>query len=152
MARATASIPTITGSLVGRSGEWGIGTGGRDGSSGVWVEWRAASPATEDRSVGIRPPPSCARRGGSERLEPGVVVAVTVPVALPPDWTVEAIPYDARGRAGVDRLARQVTPPGNRGIAYLVRADETTWPEGAYRFRIATATRSLSIDACLVAG
>lgn len=169
--RATASTPTdgiirtITAGLVGRSGEWGVGTGGDDSiaghngtgtsdgtSHGAWVAWRAATPVAEDRSIGIRPPPSCpASQDGSTQLRSGIVLALTVPAGLPPDWTAEAVRFDGRGRATVDAATRQVTPPGNRGIAYLIRSDGSAWPPGAYRFRITTSTRSVRIDACLAA-
>jgi hypothetical protein len=144
-------IRTIAAGLVGESGRWGIGTGGADdGGLGTWVAWRPATPLPEDRSIGIRPPPSCpSSLEGPAGLRSGLVIALTVPVGLVPDWTAQAVRFDGLGRASVDGTARQISPPGNRGITYLTRSDGSAWPAGAYRFRITTSTRSRSVDACL---
>ena len=141
---------TIVADLAPRSGEWGVGTGGPDGggAEGAWVEWRVVTPAVEDRSIEIKPPPSCT---GREGVRAGLLVGLTVPAALPPDWRVETIRFDGRGRSVLDSSIRQVSPPGNRGITYLIRSDGSAWPGGAYRFRIMTSTHSIGVDACLVA-
>jgi hypothetical protein len=140
------AIRTISEGLVGRSGEWGIGTGGPDGGgSGVWVVWRGGEPVEVGGSGGIRLPPPC---DGSNAMRAGLVVALTVPRALVPDWTVETARFIGNGWVSQPSV-RQVSPPGNRGITYLVHADGSAWEGGPYRFRIRTSSRSADLGACL---
>jgi hypothetical protein len=77
-------------------------------------------------------------------------VALTVPDGLSPDWRAAAVRFVDDRPAPDDGLLQQVSPMGNRGIAYLVRRDGSAWPAGAYRFRVQTASSSVSMDACLV--
>jgi hypothetical protein len=141
------AIRTISEGLVGRSGEWGVGTGGPDGGArSVWVVWRGVSPVQAfGTSQGIQVPPSC--EAGSA-MRAGIVVALTVPRALVPDWTVQTARFIG-GRWAFEPSVRQVSPPGNRGITYLVHADGSAWRAGQYRFRIRTSSGAVDLGACL---
>jgi hypothetical protein len=135
--------------LSGRSGAWGIGSAGwgiGPVSGSPWSAWTPADP----REVSGRalPPPACATL---DRLRGGIVVAVTAPRGLPPDWAVDVTRYDGEGVALPPMQVRQVSPAGNRGVAYLIRPDDGPWPPGAYRFGIRTASGTVALDTCLLA-
>ncbi len=140
------AVRTISEGLVRRSGEWGVGTGGPDGGGGgVWVVWRGIVPEAVDGSGGIQVPLPC---DGSNAMRAGIVVALTVPRALVPDWTVQTARFIG-DRWVFQPSVRQVSPPGNRGITYLVHADGSAWEAGQYRFRIRTPSGSVDLAACL---
>ena len=137
--------------LSARSGEWGIGSGGwgiSPVSGSPWTGWERVEP-TALRAAMPRPrPPSC---DDLPWLRVGIVVAVTVPRDLPPDWVVAVSRVDAHGTASGVPDMKQVSPPGNRGVAYLIGTDAGQWRSGAYRFAIRTPSSAVVMDACLFA-
>jgi hypothetical protein len=171
------AIEPLVARLVDYSGDWGVGSAdwsvgplaaagvgsGSDAGAGSGSDagagseptygvassaWRPVDPVVEDRSVALASPPSCPPAAS---LPGGPLVALTVPSAISPDWSVEVIRFDSAVGAPLIGV-RQVSPPGNRGITYLVRSDGSSWPAGSYRFRISASTRSISLDACLGPG
>jgi hypothetical protein len=44
---------------------------------------------------------------------------------------------------------RQISPPGNRGIAYLERIDHGPWPTGRYEFDVLAGDHRISLTACI---
>lgn len=143
------SDAALLGPLVARlsehSGDWGIGSGAwRPDSQLPWIDWRPAVPIAEN-PADRRAVPDCR---DLPVLGGGIVVAITAPGSIVPDWTVETLWFGRDGRPVVAPV-RQVSPPGNRGIAYLVRSDGHVWPTGAYRFRVSASKRVLDLEACL---
>jgi hypothetical protein len=137
--------------LSARSGEWGIGSGGwgiSPVSGSPWTGWERVEPTALHPAIPRPRPPSC---DDLPWFRVGIVVAVTVPPDLPPDWVVAVSRVDARGAVIGLPDVRQVSPPGNRGVAYLVAADAAQWRSGAYRFAIRTSSSAVVMDACLVA-
>jgi len=144
------SDAALFGPLVARlsehSGDWGVGSGAwRPDSQLPWIDWRPAVPIAEN-AAGRHAMPDCR---DLPILGGGIVVAITAPGSIVPDWTVEAVMFDRDGRSVATAPVRQVSPPGNRGITYLVRTDGHVWPSGVYRFRISASRRVLDLDACL---
>lgn len=141
-------VGPVVARLVEHSGDWGIGSGGwRLGSDAPWINWHSAVPIPDD-PVDPRAAPDC---GDIAVLGGGVVVAITAPRSIVPDWTVEALMFDEAGRPVPAAPVRQVSPPGNRGIAYLVRTDGKVWWNGAYRFRVTASSHVVDLDTCLLA-
>lgn len=137
--------------LAAYSGAWGIGSSGwgiSPVSGEPWAGWESVAPVPSEQGPSHRVAPTCE---DLDWLRVGIIVAVTVPPGLAPDWTVSVQRFDAAAVPLDAFVARQVSPPGNRGISYLVRPDDSQWRSGAYRFTITTATRSLVLDACLIA-
>jgi hypothetical protein len=136
--------------LSSRSGAWGIGSAGwgiSPVSGSPWTGWEPVDPVSV-ASGASREPPSCA---ALEWLRAGIVVGVTVPPGLPPDWKVDATRYGPDGGVAPAMPVTQVSPAGNRGIAYLVRSDAGAWRTGAYRFTIRAGSSTVTLDSCLVA-
>ncbi len=153
--RASEGGDPLFGPLVARlaawSGEWGIGSGGwgiSPVSGSPWTGWERVEPRTLRPAARPPRPPSCE---DLPWLRVGIVVAVTVPPDLPPDWAVAVLRVDASGAPSPVPGVTQVSPPGNRGVTYLVGADAAQWRSGAYRFALRTASSAIVLDACLVA-
>ena len=164
--RRAKLVDRIVGALAPAAGSWGVGAGGWSGTPGdatggaalassVWSSWNAVHPNDA-------PPPlaqaartcvgtgSGATRGTVVAARP-YLIAVTVPMAVTPDWRVAAVRRTASRTKDLTPLLRQVSPPGNRGIAYLFRTDDRPWPGGLYRFRILGPSEIVALDACIAA-
>ena len=77
------------------------------------------------------------------------LVAVTVPAGLVPDWRAVAWWTDGQNAASLAGVVRQIPPPGNRGITYLERIDQASWPDGRYEFDIQAGDHRSSLTVCI---
>lgn len=137
--------------LAAHSGAWGIGSGGwgiSPVSGEPWAGWESVAPVPSEEGPSHRVAPTCE---GLAWLRVGIIVAVTAPPDLPPDWTISAQRFDTSGGPLDPFIARQVSAAGSSGVSYLVRPDDSQWRSGAYRFTVTTPTSSLILDACLIA-
>ncbi len=154
---ADASDPTITARIVhdltGRGGAWGVGDGG-DGPRLVrdepWTDWAAVVPGPSWNGTSLTLWPDTGLcLGAPVLLSHPSLLAITVPPGLVPDWTVATWWQDRTGIRSLAGLVRQVSPPGNRGIAYLERVDHGSWPAGRYEFDILAGSHRTSLTACI---
>jgi hypothetical protein len=76
-------------------------------------------------------------------------MVITVPPGLVPDWKVATWWQDGSGIRSLAGLVRQISPPGNRGIAYLERIDHGQWPPGRYEFDVLAGDHRISLTACI---
>lgn len=164
--RRAKLVDRIVGALAPEAGSWGVGSGGWSGTPGdasggaalassVWSSWNALHPD------GAPPPLAKAARaciGSGSGSARGTVVpagpyllAVTVPMGVTPDWRVAVVRRAGGRNEDLAPVLRQVSPPGNRGIAYLFRTDDRPWPGGLYRFRILGPLETVALDACVTA-
>jgi hypothetical protein len=148
-----AVIDRIVGDLAPHSGAWGVGDGGNGNrliGTGPWTQWLAVDPGQtwDGMSLALWPGTglcmSAPRLAGSPSL-----VAITVPSALVPDWRVAAWFTDGSGAVPLVGVVRQISPPGNRGIAYLERADRAQWPDGRYEFDVQAGDHQASLTVCI---
>ncbi len=147
---ASRAIEAMVARLVVHSGDWGVGSAAWETGSGstpgsASSDWRPVEAIVEDSAAALTSRPSCPP---APTLPRGTLIALTVPRSISPDWRAEVIRFDGAASAVLPGV-RQVSPPGNRGITYLERADGSKWLNGAYRFRILTPARSVSLVACL---
>jgi hypothetical protein len=139
--------------LVGRAGTWGVGAGG-DGPRLVrdepWTDWYAVDPgpAWNGTSLALWPDTGLCM-GAPALLSHPSLLAITAPPGLVPDWTVSTWWQDGTGIRSLAGLVRQVSPPGNRGIAYLERIDRGLWPAGRYEFDVLAGDHQMSLTACI---
>lgn len=154
---ADAPDPAITAQivsdLVSRAGTWGVGAGG-DGPRLVrdepWTDWAAIDPgpAWNGTSLTLWPDTGLCL-GAPALLSHPALLAITVPPGLVPDWTVSVWWQDGTGIRPLTGLVRQISPPGNRGIAYLERVGRGLWPAGRYEFDIQAGDHRTSLTACI---
>lgn len=130
-----------------RTGTWGIATG--DSTPGSGAPWALWSPVTPRASDGSALPPDCA---GVDLHPSGAVVAITVPAGLGAAWSVSAVATGPGGRP-LPVATRRVGASGGAGstVAFLMRADETGWGSGAFRFVVTGLRGSVALDTCLIA-
>jgi hypothetical protein len=139
--------------LAGRGGTWGVGAGG-DGPRLVrdepWTDWAPIDPgpAWNGTSLTLWPDTGLCM-GAPALLSHPSLLAITVPPGLVPDWTVSAWWQDGTGIRSLAGLVRQISPPGNRGIAYLERVDRGLWPAGRYEFDVLAGDHRMSLTACI---
>jgi hypothetical protein len=154
---AGAPDPAITAEIVrdlsGRSGTWGVGAGGngpRLVRDEPWTDWAPVDPgsAWNGTSLTLRPDTGLCL-GVPALLSHPSLLAITVPTGLVPDWTVGTWWQDGSGIRSLAGLIRQISPPGNRGIAYLERIDHAPWPVGRYEFDVVAGVHRLSLTACI---
>ncbi len=148
-----AVIDRIVRDLAPHSGDWGVGNGGNGNrllGIGPWTQWVDVDPgpAWNGTSLTLWPDTglclSAPRLAGSPSL-----VAITVPAALVPDWRVGAWWNDGSGILPLEGVVRQISPPGNRGIAYLEREDRAQWPAGRYEFDVQAGDHRVSLTVCI---
>jgi hypothetical protein len=139
--------------LAPHSGTWGVGNGGNGNrllGKGPWTQWVEVDPgpAWVGTSLTLWPDTglcmSTPRLVGSPSL-----VAITVPSALVPDWRVAGWRTDGTEVVSLDGVVRQISPPGNRGIAYLERVDRAQWPNGRYEFDVQAGDHRTSLTVCI---
>jgi hypothetical protein len=139
--------------LTGRAGAWGVGAGGngpRLVREEPWTDWAAVDPgpAWGGTSLTLWPDTGLCL-GAPALLSHPSLMAVTVPSGLAPDWTVSTWWQDGSGIRSLTGLIRQISPPGNRGIAYLERIDHAPWPVGRYEFDVLSGDHRISLTACI---
>ena len=139
--------------LTARAREWGVGAGGNGPRlirEEPWTDWAAVDPgpAWNGTSLTLWPDTGLCL-GAPALLSHPSLLAITVPPGLVPDWTVSTWWQDGTGIRSVAGLVRQVSPPGNRGIAFLERVDHGPWPVGRYEFDILSGDHRTSLTACI---
>jgi hypothetical protein len=157
-APATAAPdPTITARIVhdltARAGAWGVGAGGngpRLVREEPWTDWVAVDPGPAWNGTSLTLWPDTGLCLGAPALpsHPSLL-AITVPSGLAPDWAVSTWWQDGSGIRSLAGLIRQISPPGNRGIAYLERIDRAPWPVGRYEFDVRSGDHRISLTACI---
>lgn len=157
---ANAPDPEITARIVhdltDRAGAWGVGDGG-DGPRLIreepWTDWAAVDPGPSWNGTSLTLWPDTGLCMGAPALpsHPSLL-AITVPTGLVPDWTVATWWQDGTGIRPLAGLVRQISPPGNRGIAYLERIDHGSWPVGRYEFDVLAGDHHTSLTACINGG
>jgi hypothetical protein len=154
---ADAPDPAVTAEIVrqlsARSGAWGVGVGGngpRLVREEPWTDWVALDPgpAWQGTSLTLWPDTGLCQ-GAPQLLSHPSLVAITVPAGLLPDWRVTTWWQDGSGIGSLDGVVRQISPPGNRGIAYLERNDRAPWPDGRYEFDVRAGDHETSLTACI---
>jgi hypothetical protein len=154
---AAAPDPAITAQIVhdlsDRAGAWGVGAGGngpRLVREEPWTDWAAVDPgpAWNGTSLTLWPDTGLCL-GAPALLSHPSLMAITVPPGLVPDWTVAAFWQDGSGIRSLAGLVRQISPAGNRGIAYLERVDHAPWPVGRYEFDVLAGDHRSSLTACI---
>lgn len=135
------------------SGAWGVGSGGngpRLVREEPWTDWVAVDPGVSSGGGSLTLWPDTGLCMSAPRLLGGPsLVAITVPAALVPDWRVAAWWTDGSDTMSLDRVVKQISPPGNRGIAYLERVDGTKWPDGRYEFDVQAGDHRMSLTVCI---
>lgn len=147
---AEGAIPA----LAGHAGTWGVGNAGvgpRLLRDGPWSDWTPVAIEIVDGSplhVGQWPGTDLCT-GFPEIFDRPTLVALTVPHAVSPDWKVEAWWAEGGAAAALDGSVVQISPAGNRGIAYLERVDRAPWPPGRYEFHVVTSSTAVALTVCL---
>ncbi len=139
--------------LAPHSGAWGVGNGGNGNrllGKGPWTQWIAVDPGPSWGGTSLTLWPDTGLCMSAPRLvgSPSLV-AITVPSALVPDWRVAGWWNDGSETVPLDGVVRQISPPGNRGIAYLERVDRAQWPDGRYEFDVQAGDHHASLTVCI---
>jgi hypothetical protein len=139
--------------LSARAGAWGVGDGGNGPRlirDEPWTDWAPVEPGPswDGTSLTLRPDSGLCQ-GAPSLLSHPSLMAITVPPGLVPDWTVTTSWQDGSGIRSLAGLVRQISPPGNRGIAYLERIDRAPWPVGRYEFDVLAGDHRSSLTACI---
>jgi hypothetical protein len=148
-----SQAPDGLGSLARHSGTWGVGaTGlGAQDQAGPWVAWTAVTPTPATTSAGLPTSPSS---GLCDRVPTlpvdALFIAVSHEADVPVDRHVLAWWWDRGTATPLAGTIQQVTPAGDRGIAYVVRDDRGPWPAGRYAFRVAAGDQAVDLAVCLV--
>jgi hypothetical protein len=146
------TIDRIVRILSTRSGAWGVGTGGsgpRLVRDDPWTDWAPVDPTpAEGPAIAVWPDTGLCHQL-PVLLDRPLLVAVTVPPGLAPDWRLETYWSNGPTITRLDGRVRQVSPPGNRGISYLEEVDGSTWPDGRYEFRVVTGDHVTSLTVCI---
>ena len=148
---------TIVGQIVAQlaplSGTWGVGTGGngpRLVRDEPWTDWAPVDPGPSWQGTSLTLWPDTGLcMSAPQLLSHPILVAITVPTGLAPDWRVGAWWTDGTQTSSLDGTIRQVSPPGNRGISYLERVDHAPWPDGRYEFDVQAGDHRISLTACI---
>jgi hypothetical protein len=154
-AGAVASqAPSALGSLAQHSGTWGVGASGLGphNEAEPWAAWTAVTPTPAKTIAGLPASPSS---GLCDRVPTlpadALFIAVSHESDVPIDRRVLAWWWDHGSATPLEGAIRQVTPSGDRGIAYVVRDDRGPWPAGRYAFRLAAGDQAVDLTVCLVA-
>jgi hypothetical protein len=142
------------GSLAAHAGNWGIGTAGvgpRMLRDEPWSDWTAATVEVVDGApahVATWPDTDvCA--GYPTVYDRPTLVAVTTPRDVAPDRVLRGWWTDGVNVASLEGSVVQISPPGNRGIGYLERLDQSPWPPGRYEFHVVAGETSVAMTVCL---
>jgi hypothetical protein len=150
---AASEAPSVLGSLARHSGTWGVGASGLGphNEAEPWAAWTAVEPAPAAVGPGAPASPSRGLCDGVPTLPTDALfVAVSHEIDVPVDRTVLAWWWDHGTAKDLQGSIHQVTPTGDRGIAYVVRNDRAPWPAGRYVFRLAAADDAVDLAVCLV--
>jgi hypothetical protein len=147
------TIDQIVHVLAARSGAWGVGDGG-DGPRLIrdepWTDWTPVEPGPAWGGSSLTLWPDTGLCMSVPILMSGpVLLAVTVPPGVVPDWRVTVWWQDGTDIRSLAGVVRQIAPPGNRGIAYLERIDQAPWPVGRYEFDIQAGDHRSSLTSCV---
>jgi hypothetical protein len=152
---AASEAPSTLGSLATHSGTWGVGASGTGPhhEAEPWAEWTAVTPTPASLTAGAAP--ASPSRGlcdaGPTLPADPLFIAVSHETDVPIDRRVEAWWWDDDSAMPLDGAIHQVTPTGDRGIAYVIRNDRAAWPAGRYAFRLIAGDRAVGLAVCLVA-
>jgi hypothetical protein len=145
--------PEGLGSLARHSGTWGVGAsepGSVDGPE-PWGAWTAVTPAPATTVAGLPASPSSGLCDRVPTLPANAsFMAVSHETDVPVDRTVLAWWWDQGTATPLEGAIHQVTPTGDRGIAYVVRDDGGPWPAGRYAFRVEANDQAVDLAVCLV--
>jgi hypothetical protein len=150
---ASASEAPGLGSLARHAGTWGVGASGhRANAAEPWVRWTAVAPS---QAASASATPAGPSGGLCDRVPTlptdALFIAVSNETDVPIDRHVTAWWWD-RGTATPLPAIHQVTPPGDRGIAYVVRDDGMAWAAGRYVFRLVAGDDAVDLVVCLATG
>jgi len=151
---AASEAPSALGSLAQHSGTWGVGASGLGphNEAEPWSAWTAVTPTPASNVGGLPASPSS---GLCDRVptlpSDALFVAVSNEADVPIDRRVLAWWWDRGTATPLEGIIRQVTPSGDRGIAYVVRDDRGPWPAGRYVFRLASGDQAVDLAVCFVA-
>jgi hypothetical protein len=116
-----------------------------------WSDWTAATVEVVDGApahVATWPDTDvCA--GYPTVYDRPTLVAVTTPRDVAPDRVLRGWWTDGANVASLDGSVVQISPPGNRGIGYLERLDQSPWPPGRYEFHVVAGETSVAMTVCL---
>jgi hypothetical protein len=148
------TIDLIVARFVKEAGSWGVGSGGsgpRMVRDDPWTDWAPVKPV----SSGSLPdnlvvwPGTGICHDTPILFDRPVLMAVTVPGGLMPDWRVVGWWTDGVSTTDLTGTIRQISPPGNRTITYLERTDSAPWPSGRYEFHVVSGDHELALTVCL---
>jgi hypothetical protein len=153
-ATSASDAPSALGSLARHSGTWGVGASGLGphNEAEPWAGWTAVEPIPVAVGAGTPASPSRGLCDGVPTLPTDALfMAVSHEIDVPIDRTVLAWWWDHGTAKPLEGAIHQVTPTGDRGIAYVVRDDRAPWLAGRYVFRLAAADQAVDLAVCLVA-
>lgn len=148
-----SQAPSALGSLARHSGTWGVGASGLGphNEAEPWASWTAVTPTPVSVNAVVPASPTSGLCDGVPTLPTDALfMAVSHETDVPIDRTVLAWWWDHRTAIPLEDEIHQVTPAGDRGIAYAVRDDRAPWPAGRYTFRLAAAGEAVDLAVCLV--
>jgi len=150
----TPEAPSGLESLARHSGIWGVGAAGLDAQDtrGSWAAWTAVSPAPARTTAGVPTSPSSGLCDRVPTLPTNALfIAVSNEADVPVDRSLVAWWWDHGSATPLEGSIHQVTPAGDRGIAYVVRDDGGPWPAGRYVFRESAGGDAVDLAVCLAA-
>jgi hypothetical protein len=154
VAAPRVAAPPGLGSLASHSGTWGVGVAGigprYDGES--WADWTAVTPVEVSPSSGATAGamPAIAGCTGVPSLLAGpLFVAVSHAVDVPIERHVFGWSWNGPTATALVGSIHQVTPPGDRGFAFVIRDDRAPWPAGRYEFHLVAGDRAVALTVCL---
>ena len=151
---AASNAPSALGSLARHSGSWGVGASGLGphNEAEPWASWTAVTPTPVSVNAVVPASPTSGLCDGVPTLPTDALfMAVSHETDVPIDRTVLAWWWDHRTAIPLEGAIHQVTPAGDRGIAYAVRDDRAPWPAGRYTFRLVARDQAVDLAVCLVA-
>ena len=152
-AAAASSKPSVLGSLAQHSGTWGVGASGigPHNEAEPWAEWTAITPiAVASSSVVPRYPSRSMCDGVASLPADPLFIAISHEADVPADRRVLGWYWDDGTPTPVAGAIHQVTT-GDRGIAYVIRNDRSSWPAGRYEFELVAGPDVVALTVCLVA-
>src|SRR6478752_4053572 len=146
--------PSALGSLARHSGTWGVGASGigPHNEAEPWADWTAIAPVETSPSATM---PAVGPKGSCDHvptLPPDpLFIAVSHEADVPIDRRVTGWWWDGGTPMPLADLIHQVTPSGDRGIAYVIRDDRAPWPAGRYEFHVIAGDQAVALTFCLAA-